>query len=123
MSKFAQSYVSILYDVLQQPVILCDKDNILAVEGISKGVYEGAVVSPYIESVLSKRQMVEQIEPAPLEFKMNHPIDTNGYAIVPININGDIIGAFIMLLQKPTALRPKMAILQAFVSLLILQLE
>lgn len=123
MSKLAQSYVKVLYDLLQQPVLLCDKDQILAVEGLSKGLYEGAIISNELEGSLAKRQVVEQPDPVPLQLKVNEEIETNGYIIVPVNINGDIIGAFVMIAQEVIGLRPKTLILQSFVELLTLQLE
>jgi AbrB family transcriptional regulator, stage V sporulation protein T len=123
MSKLAQSYVKILYDLLQQPILLCDKDQILAVAGISKGIYEGAMVSSYLEEVMAKRQLVEQVEEMKLEVKLHDELDTKGYIIAPVNVNGDIIGAFVMLAQEVVALRPKTNIIQGFVELLTLQLE
>lgn len=123
MSKLAQSYVKILYDLLQQPIFLCDKDQILAVAGMSKGIYEGATISSYLDEIMAKRQLVEQVEEMKLEVKLHDELETKGYIVAPVNINGDVIGAFVMLTQEVIALRPKTNIIQGFVELLTTQLE
>lgn len=123
MSKLAQSYVNILHGILQLPILICDKDQILAVAGLSKGLYEGSTISSYLEEQIAKRKVIEQLEAVPIEVKVYEQLDTQGYVIVPVNVSGDVIGAFIIVAQEPVALKEKSATLQALVELLVLQLE
>ena len=119
----ADEYVKIISNLLGNVVFLCDKDQILAVAGTAKEEYVGKTISPFIEQQLESRQIVHHESPANIEIKINEPISTNGYIIVPINANGDVLGSVIIVINGSPVQKESVGALQAIVEMIALQYE
>lgn len=100
MSALADSYVKTLNNSLGHTAFLCDQDQILAVAGMTKADFEGKNISQLLEETMQKRQIVQDEQAQEIEIIAHEKIPTKGYIIVPINVGGDVIGAFILVAQE-----------------------
>jgi AbrB family transcriptional regulator, stage V sporulation protein T len=121
MSVLSDSYVKIVHNLLGKPTFLCDKDQILAVAGASKGIYEGRTISAYLEQQIAQRQFVQHAEPADIEIKLNDELQTKGYMIAPINVNGDVIGALVLAAIEEPLTQQDALVLQSVTAVVELQ--
>jgi len=96
LSKCATSCAEVLYKAVSLPVIICDRDHVIAVSGISKKEYKGRRITQQLEKLLQDRKNYLKNE----EFKIFpvEGINLSASIINPvISSNGDIYGAIIIL--------------------------
>lgn len=55
MSTFAGQYAEVLNKVTNRPVVMCDRDHVIAVAGVSKKEYLERRVSPELEEYMQNR--------------------------------------------------------------------
>ncbi len=55
MSTFAGQYAEVLNKVTNRPVVVCDRDHVIAVAGVSKKEYLERRVSPELEEYMQNR--------------------------------------------------------------------
>src|SRR5690625_2810873 len=55
LGHFAEEYADALYDSIKQPILICDRDEIIALAGVSKKDYLNKTVSSFIEEVIEDR--------------------------------------------------------------------
>ena len=95
---FYKSYVDSIYAAIGENIMIVDRDNIVAVAGELKKKYLDKNISGEIDNVIQNRTTIIQSE-----FKeVSLTPDTNelvSYAMSPIIINGDAVGA-VMILSK-----------------------
>lgn len=106
LSDFAKEYAEALQQSIGRSVLICDKDSIIAVAGVSKKEYIEKRVSEEIERILGERKTVMH----------NNKDGGKGFAIVndeedgtayvsevvsPIVAEGDAIGAVIIMSKEP----------------------
>lgn len=95
LSTFAAQMAEVLQGTAGRPVVICDRDHMIAVSGVSKREYLERRVSAELEEAMQNRQ--SEAGDAVL-----HPVegvDCAACAICPILAQGDVAGA-VLLLQR-----------------------
>lgn len=97
LSKFATEYVESLFEALNIPTILTDRDEVLAVMGFPKKGYLHRQISAQAEELMNMRKI--NLVTAPTEFEVvPGQIETiTSLCCVPILVNGDVVGAIYFL--------------------------
>lgn len=96
LGEFAGMYAEVLGKVLSAPVLICDRDHVIAAAGLPKKEVLERRVSPALEDIMESRQ------PYAAEASGNHPLQpVEGYDrpavyVAPILASGDVCGAVIL---------------------------
>jgi len=103
LGQFANDYVASLYNVLQQPVFICDRDGVIATAGIAKKKYERAMLSEHVENLMNERvsDWFTHVDDFLIVENVQEP--SSEYAFVTIIANGDPIGCVIILATEEKA--------------------
>ncbi|RDW16858.1 stage V sporulation protein T [Oceanobacillus chungangensis] len=96
LSHFAQEYAEALFNSLQFPVLICDRDEVIAIAGESKKDYLNKNISSEMAKIIENRTQVFQEESSEFEIIDGNELQFNSYCIHPIIANGDPIGCVIM---------------------------
>ncbi|CDQ37768.1 MULTISPECIES: stage V sporulation protein T [Virgibacillus] len=96
LGHFAKEYAEALFDSLHVPVIISDRDEIIAVAGESKKDYLNKNISSQIAKMIEGRTQVIEKEQKPLEIIDGNEQELNSYCISPIIANGDAIGCVLV---------------------------
>lgn len=98
LSPFATTYSDVLAHTSNFPIVICDRDHVVAVSGLSKKEYLERRITSSVEDLMDSRQNYT--------FKASNgsnaitPIegmDKKAVVISPIIVAGDVTGAVIML--------------------------
>jgi AbrB family transcriptional regulator, stage V sporulation protein T len=100
LSDFAQEFAESLYENMQHVTLISDRDNVIAVAGISKKEYLNQPVSELVESCMDQRRTHSEMSTSTAEIIKGSPEEYQSYIIVPIIAGGDPIGAVIMFSKK-----------------------
>lgn len=97
LSQFASTYCEVLARVSNFPTIVCDRDHVVAVAGISKKEYMERRITAALEDLMENRKsyIIKEGESSPF-----HPIEGVNKAasiVFPIISSGDVTGSVIML--------------------------
>ncbi|MEC5425996.1 stage V sporulation protein T [Virgibacillus sp. C22-A2] len=92
LGHFAKEYAEALFDSLQSPVIICDRDEVIAVAGESKKDYLNKNIGAKLTKTIESRTQVFETEAGTVEIIEGHEQEVNSYCINPIIANGDPIG-------------------------------
>ena len=95
LSSFAGQYAEVLYKTSGFPVVVCDRDHVIAVSGVPKKEILERRVSPQLEEVMELRKSYQVSEGARLQ-----PVEgVSRYAAVaaPIISSGDVAGSILLL--------------------------
>ena len=103
LSEFAVEYAESLYETYGTPTLLSDRDEIIAVAGMSKKEYVGRRISSACEDLLNERKVILENPENVLELVPGQYEQVKSYIVVPILLNGDLIGA-VYLLSKGESL-------------------
>lgn len=93
LSDFAKEYAETLYETLGTPTMISDRDEMIAVAGVSKKDYQNRRISPEAEEILNNRTIVTEKHEKSLEWVPGQVEQIKSYCIAPIVANGDPIGA------------------------------
>ena len=97
LGQFAKEYAETLYETLGTPALISDRDEMIAVSGLSKKDYLNRQLSPDIDEVMTGRKIVtEKLEKA-IEWVPGQVEQVKSYCIAPIIAAGDTIGAVYLL--------------------------
>jgi len=96
LGDFAKEYAEALYDSLGCSILICDRDAVIAVAGVSKKEYLNKNISDLIENAMEDRQSMIQTNQSEVSFVEGHEESIRSYTISPIIANGDPIGAVIV---------------------------
>ncbi|MEK4222157.1 MULTISPECIES: stage V sporulation protein T [Bacillus] len=96
LGDFAKEYGQALYDSLGCSILICDRDAVISVAGVSKKEYLNKNISDLIENAMEERQSVIQTNQGEVSFVDGHEETVQSYTIAPIIANGDPIGAVIV---------------------------
>ncbi|MDC3414863.1 stage V sporulation protein T [Aquibacillus sp. 3ASR75-11] len=99
LGDFAKEYADALFDSLGSPVLICDRDEFIAVSGESKKDYLGKNIGNKMEKAMSDRSVIAEVEPSSIEIVEAHEENTASYVVGPIIANGDPIGC-VMIMSK-----------------------
>ncbi|RKQ33060.1 stage V sporulation protein T [Oceanobacillus halophilus] len=96
LGHFAKEYAEALFDSLQFPVLICDRDEVIAVAGESKKDYLNKVIGSQITKTIENRTTLFESETNTLEILDGKEQEVDSYCISPIIANGDPIGCVLM---------------------------
>ncbi|MCC3359073.1 stage V sporulation protein T [Bacillus sp. REN16] len=103
LSDFAKEYAEALFDSLGHQVLICDRDQFIAVTGGSKKEYLNKNISELIEKSMEDRSSILETEERQMSIVEGADETISSYTIGPIIANGDPIGA-VVILSKEKAL-------------------
>lgn len=100
MSEFVPTYCEVLAKVSGMPILICDKDHVVAVSGISKKEYIERRITPILEELMQSRK--SYILDLNLQKKSENFYPIEGIKVcaiiaIPIISAGDVAGSVIML--------------------------
>ena len=97
--SFAEKLCEALYKSTSLPIVICDRDIIIASSGVSKKEFIERKLSNECERILENRVLYT--------YKQGDiPIDISSYyvgAMMPVIVSGDIAGGVILLKSSPSA--------------------
>ena len=97
LSDFAKEYADALYDSLGHTVLICDRDTIISVSGVSKKEYLNKNIGDLVEKVMDDRNSVVMTDESEISIIDGIKETVTSYTVGPIIANGDPIGAVIIL--------------------------
>src|SRR5690625_4127091 len=100
LGHFATEYAESLFDSLHHPVLICDRDEIIALAGVSKKDYLNKRIGTRITEAIEDRSLVFETEEEGIELIQGQEEKMNSYCISPIIANGDPIGCVILLKKE-----------------------
>lgn len=101
LSDFAKEYAESLQQSIGEAVLICDKDSIIAVAGVSKKEYLEKRVSEDLERIMNDRKTLlinssESGKCYALSIDEDGGAEYNSQVIAPIVAEGDAVGAVII---------------------------
>lgn len=97
LSDFAKEYADALYDSLGHTVLICDRDTIISVAGVSKKEYLNKNIGELVEKIMDDRNSVVMTDESEISIVDGIKETVTSYTVGPIIANGDPIGAVIIL--------------------------
>ncbi len=101
LGQFAKEYAEALFDTLQVPVVICDRDQIIAVAGESKKEYLNKNIGSEVVKAIEGRSQVVETESSSIEVVDGNEETLTAHCISPVIANGDPIGC-VMIFSKET---------------------
>lgn len=95
MSKFAAELTDAMHTVLGLPVVVCDKDYVIAVSGASKKTLLEQRISPFLEEKMNAREKIGSNSAGGESIHLVEGTDTPIVAACPIIANGDMSGVVV----------------------------
>ena len=92
MDDLAQNFTDAIYSFIKHNVIIMDNNTILAASGNLKKEYKNKEISPEMENKITRREEMIEKHSKKLNIIDDKEIQAT-YAISPIIVNGDTIGA------------------------------
>lgn len=104
LSPFAAQYADVMSRACGLPVLICDRDHVVAAAGVSKKEYQERRISAQLEEVMEQRRTYtaragDQNRMQPVE-----SIDRYAAIVVPIVAAGDVTGAVCLMLPETGAI-------------------
>jgi len=97
LGQFSNEYAETLYETLGTPALISDRDEMIAVAGLSKKEYVNRQLSPDLEEVMAGRKIVTEKIEKTVEWVPGQVEQVKSYCIAPIIAGGDVIGAVYLL--------------------------
>ncbi len=97
MTNFAEQYAEVLNRISKYPVIITDRDQVVAVSGISKKEYYQKPVSRSLEKLMEQRSSYAANKNTIGRFTAIEGVDRPAAVAYPILSSGDITGSVVML--------------------------
>ncbi|GLC90398.1 stage V sporulation protein T [Lysinibacillus piscis] len=97
LGDFAKEYVETLYETLGTPAFVTDRDEVIAVAGISKKEYINRRITTFTESFMEERSTKIEKKETSIEITPGQYEQVKSYCAAPIVVNGDPIGCVIVL--------------------------
>lgn len=112
LGHFATEYAEALFDSLQYPVFICDRDEVIAISGESKKDYLNKDIGRDVEDAVEGR--VNRLEENTTTFEIirGEDAELDSYVISTIIANGDPIGCVLVISRdggKLTKIEEKVA--------------
>ena len=98
LSAFASQYAEVLSRVSGLPVIICDKDHVIAASGVSKRELLERRVSPVLENYMESRKSYTATQATVGDIQPVEGVEHRAAVIYPIIAAGDVTGAVVMLM-------------------------
>ncbi|MCZ8538505.1 MULTISPECIES: stage V sporulation protein T [Paenisporosarcina] len=97
LGDFAQEYAETLYATLGTPAMISDRDEMIAVAGVSKKEYLNRRLSSQAEDILQMRTIMSEKMEKSVEWVPGQVEQVKSYCVAPIISGGDPIGAVYLL--------------------------
>lgn len=97
LGQFAKEYAETLYETLGTPALISDRDEMIAVSGVSKKEYLNRQLSPDVEEIISGKKIITEKNEKAVEWVPGQVEQVKSYCIAPIITGGDVIGAVYLL--------------------------
>lgn len=104
MSPFAAQYADVMARACGLPVIICDRDHVVAAAGVSKKEFHERRISAQLEEVMEQRQTHVARAGDPTRLQPVESIDRYASVVVPIVASGDVTGAVCLILPETGAI-------------------
>ncbi|HSO58592.1 MAG TPA: stage V sporulation protein T [Paenisporosarcina sp.] len=93
LGSFAQEYAETLYATLGTPAFISDRDEMIAVAGVSKKDYINRRLSPQAEDILQAKTIVSEKMEKAVEWIPGQVEQVKSFCVAPIIVDGNPIGA------------------------------
>jgi AbrB family transcriptional regulator (stage V sporulation protein T) len=93
LGSFAQEYAETLYATLGTPAFISDRDEMIAVAGVSKKDYINRRLSSQAEEILQTRSIISEKMEKSVEWVPGQVEQVKSYCVAPIIVDGNSIGA------------------------------
>lgn len=103
MSPFTATYADVLSRACGMPVLICDRDHIVAVAGVSRKEYMERRISSQLEEIIEQRRTKVAVAGESKRIPPTDGVDRYVGVVSPIIAAGDVIGAVCMLLPETGA--------------------
>lgn len=123
LGTFASEYAEALYETLGTPVMITDQDEVVAVAGLSKKEYIKRRLASLTEDALNTKQKVVEKPEESVEWIPGVKQTVRSYGVVPIVLNGDMIGGLFILSKVHYIGDPEMKALETAASFLSKQMN
>lgn len=100
LGEFAKEYADSLYESLGHITLITDRDNIIAVSGVSKKEYIEKSIGTIIETSMEERKTVLETNKGSYEICKDVNDEYTSFCIAPIVAGGDPIGSVILLTKN-----------------------
>ena len=97
LSAFASQYADVLTRISSMPVVITDKDHVIAVAGVSKREFLERRVTSVLENYMDSRKSYTATQATINDIQPIEGIEQSASIIYPIIAAGDVTGAVIML--------------------------
>ena len=97
LGQFAKEYAETLYETLGTPALISDRDEMIAVAGLSKKDYMNRQLSPDVEEMIASRKVITEKLEKTIEWVPGQVEQVKSYCIAQIVAGGDTIGAVYIL--------------------------
>lgn len=99
LGHFAQEYAEALFDSLSTPVLICDRDEVIAVAGESKKEYLNKPIGQDVTDAIENRISILKDEAETIEVLDGKELELSSHCISPVIANGDPIGCVLLFTQ------------------------
>ncbi len=96
LGDFAQEYGEALFDSLNSPVLICDRDEIIVVAGESRKEYLKKNNGEVIERAMADRTSKLETNAGSISLVEGYEEELASYTVAPIIASGDPIGAVVI---------------------------
>lgn len=96
LGQFSDEYAEALFDTLHLPILICDRDEVVSLAGVSKSEYLDRQISQTLEEVIEDRTTVLETEQSTIEFIHGVEETVVSYCLSPIIASGDPIGIVVL---------------------------
>ena len=103
ISPFAAQYADVLAKACAMPVLICDRDHVVAVAGVSKKEYLERRVTSALEELREARRSFAARKGDLSTLQPVEGVDRPAAAVFPINAAGDVTGAVLLLMGESMA--------------------
>lgn len=100
LGEFAEEYAQSIFDAVGQKILISDRDEYIAIAGVSKKDYLNKKVGQMVEDAMEKRESVTEKNEYTLEVVDGKEEQVSSFLIQPIISNGDPVGSIVMLFDK-----------------------
>lgn len=126
IGDLAQKYCNVLYEILDNPILITDDSKILYSVGLSKKLYHNKELSnELIDIILNSKSYTasDEYKTTLLPIIKNEAVGFTGQIIIPIMIDGKTIGLIISLSNQNNLNNSDVKIMQAVSKLISMHLS
>lgn len=103
MSPFTATYADVLSRACGMPVLICDRDHVVAVAGVSRKEFMEKRISSQLEEIIEQRRTKVAVAGESKRIAPVEGVDRYVGVVSPIITSGDVVGAVCLLLPESGA--------------------